>query len=131
MEHEYYHIPETEFIELLEEFVNTLGIFIPHTKNSYIYEDTIIKIHLVRYFYSEKHLIVRVDRKPFHNSKDELLRKYPNIIMAKGKYPGKYPEYTSIVRYSYEAGYVVPHMINMIYNKEYRMEEQMIYVLEN
>lgn len=130
---EYEYISEFEFSLLINSFYNkNKKLFIgKNTYSNCLYEDSMIKIHITTLnalnVITNIKMPYRVDRKKFINSKDEMLRKYPNIVFSKGKYP----DYECIVRYSKEAGYITPHIKRLLNDKEYLKEEMVMFTLEN
>ncbi len=133
MSEDYYYLSESEFTSLLEEFNKIVFV-----NGSAVYEDTFIKVYRplriitdykneIQYDYSKS--IYRVDRKRFEFSKNELLRKYPNIVYSAGKYPN-YDAF-DVIRYSKEVGYIIPHILQLVYDESYRKYEKAMYVISN
>lgn len=133
MSEDYYYLSESEFISLLEEFNKIVFV-----DDSALYEDTFIKVYRplsininyknkIQHDYSK--FIYRVDRKRFEFSEDELLRKYPNIVYSAGKYPNY--DVFDVVRYSKEVGYVIPHILQLVYDESYRKYEKAMYAISN
>ena len=132
---EYEYIPEHQFDELIIKFLKTLknNLSIPNdNRNIYDYEDSMIKVRAQSvYIGLDAHptpkRIYRVDRKRFLFSKDAMLKDYPNIVYALGGYPN----YDTLVRYSKEVGYIVPHLKRLVNDDNYFKQEQVMWLLEH
>lgn len=127
---EYEFITQDEFHKLIRKFyAKRTSMFKQYnTTSSCIYEDSMIKVFSgQRYSSIGTSFPYRVDRKKFTYSDDYMLRKYPNIVFSLGPYP----LYNEIVRYSKEAGYIVPHLKKLIYDYKYFQEEQVMFILES
>lgn len=127
---------EYEYLEV-EDFLNLLNAFVKMevgnvTISGLIYEDSKIKI-FSRYvdFASNLSKVYRVDRKQFLESKNLDLRNYPNIALSYGSKLKDVSYVDQVVRYSREIGYIIPHIKNMLYDDSYRMQEKVMYILEN
>jgi hypothetical protein len=128
---EYEYLEKNEFLDIISNFVNKeVGKI---TKAGVIYEDSKIKI-FSRYndILHQTFVIYRVDRKKFLDSHNPDLRDYPNIVFSYGR-NNIYNDsmFNDIVRYSREVGYIVPHIINMLYDENYRVQEKVMWTLEN
>jgi hypothetical protein len=135
MTEEYEYISEHQFNKLIIELLKSLtkNLSIPNNNhNIYDYEDTMIKVRAQSvYLGLDAHptpkRIYRVDRKRFLFSKDAMLKDYPNIVYALGAYP----DYTTLVRYSKEVGYIVPHIKRLVNDDNYFKQEQVMCLLES
>ena len=134
MSEEYEYISEHQFTELTNNLLKTLENYLNNVNNTYYqYEDTMIKVMARRISYVGLNAhptptgIYRVDRKRFLSSKDAMLKDYPNIVYSLGKYP----DYDTLVRYSKEVGYIVPHIKRLINDDNYFKQEQVMCLLES
>lgn len=135
---EYEYISSDQFADLMGEFYRKLrSHFSPDRRLNSVdeYHDSMIyvrsRIRLdADYLYdtiNAKKWIYRVDRKRFHDSSDRMLKDYPNIVYSLGKYP----DYQTLVKYSREVGYIVPHIKRLINDDKYFKQEQAMYLLLN
>jgi len=124
MTDEYKFISLQDFIKLAQQVVELY--------NKYTYTDSIVEIsskteYISMVGSSHTRLVpYLVKRKRFMNSENELLRKYPCIILAETRQNG-----ISSIHYSKEAGYIVPHMTKLVNDPQYRKIERTMYLLEN
>ncbi len=132
---EYEYISESQFTDLTNKLLKTfkkhLSIKIDHRK-IYDYEDTMIKVRAQSKYigfdvYPTPTGIYRVDRKRFLFSKDAMLKDYPNIVYVLGIHP----DYNTVVKYSKEVGYIVPHIKRLVNDDKYFKQEQVMCLLES
>lgn len=135
MTEEYEYMLEEEFVKLLNKLSFKIGEYFKQDRFKYVYEyeDSLIYIRTKPADYEVISAnnwlgsVYRVDRKRFPDSSNELLREYPNIVYALGKYP----DYDTLVKYSKEVGYIIPHIKRLVNDDEYLKAEQVMFLLEN